>query len=260
MKIVHVSDLHFGRQDKRPGEALSRALGQIAPDLIIISGDLTQTASHEEFRLVRAFMDGLPCPYLTVPGNHDIPEFPLVERFFAPYKRYTTYISGDLAPFVSFETMVVAGLNSARPIIPHWNWANGRLSRRQFAELEKKLGPDDGRWRLCVFHHPIHKMENSPLDVTVFGGRRAMKRIAELGIDLVMTGHVHHTSITTLGTDRHKTVYLSASTTLSSRLRAQENGFNLVTLREDAFDIEHYMLRTDGFTQTERFTHKRMPT
>jgi 3',5'-cyclic AMP phosphodiesterase CpdA len=258
MKIIHVSDLHFGRQDKGPAEALSQVMASIGPQLIVISGDLTQTASNEEFRLVRAFMDGLPCPYITIPGNHDIPEFPLTERFFAPYKRYKTHISDNLFPVMQFDEMVIAGLNSARPVIPHWNWANGRLSRAQFVELEKLLGPDDGRWRLCTFHHPIHKMEDSPLDLTVFGGKRAMKRIAELQVDLVMTGHVHHASITTLGTDKHKTVYLSASTTLSNRIREQENGFNLITLKPDEFTIEHYRLRNGGFSTEGSFSHKRI--
>lgn len=257
MKIVHLSDVHFGRQDAGPLEGLRRALVEIGPDLVIISGDLTQDATHGEFKDVRAFLDALPCKWFCVPGNHDVPTLAWGERFFTPFKRYRTYITPDLAPCMEFEQAIIAGLNSARGALPHWNWANGRLSRGQFAKLAQQLGEADGRWRICVFHHPIHKIEDSPLDVTVFGGKRAMKELARLKVDLVLTGHVHHAAITTLGTPDHHTVYLSASTALSNRLRVQENGFNLITLGRGSFVISHYLYKDGTFSLSNSFTHKR---
>ncbi len=257
MRLVHISDLHFGAVVPDLPDALRSAIMEARPDLVAVSGDLTMRGLKEEFQEARAFLDSIPFPKVVVPGNHDVPTLAWGERFFTPFKRYRTYITPDLAPCMEFEQAIIAGLNSARGALPHWNWANGRLSRGQFAKLAQQLGEADGRWRICVFHHPIHKIEDSPLDVTVFGGKRAMKELARLKVDLVLTGHVHHAAITTLGTPDHHTVYLSASTALSNRLRVQENGFNLITLGRGSFVISHYLYKDGTFSLSNSFTHKR---
>ncbi len=246
MKILHLSDAHFGRQDEGPLEALMQSFENLKPDLAVISGDLTQVASHNEFAQARDFLKRLPCPWLAVPGNHDMPGANVLERLFMPYARYKQYITPDLMPVQEFPDAIVAGLNSARPVMPHWNWANGVLSRKQFRHLAKVMAPAAGRWRVAVFHHPIHKMEDSPLSVKVFGGRRALGAITDLKIDLVLTGHVHHASAVTVG-EGPRTTFLSASTSLSSRLRGQENGFNFVTLAPQNMAIQIFKYRGGAF-------------
>jgi hypothetical protein len=77
-------------------------------------------------------------------------------------------------------------------------------------------------------------------------------------VDLILTGHVHHASITTLGDEQHQNVYLSASTALSSRKRGQENGFNIITLEEDEFDIEIFTLENTRFECMKTYTHRRL--
>jgi 3',5'-cyclic AMP phosphodiesterase CpdA len=43
-KLAHISDLHFGRIDEEVVEALLVDLRGLGPDLIVVSGDLTQRA------------------------------------------------------------------------------------------------------------------------------------------------------------------------------------------------------------------------
>src|SRR5215207_7385819 len=96
--IVHLSDLHFGRIDRRLLEPLQREIAALTPDLVTISGDFTQRARRSQFADARAFLDTLTMPTLVVPGNHDIPLYDVVERFAAPLARYRRYISPQLDP------------------------------------------------------------------------------------------------------------------------------------------------------------------
>src|SRR4051794_36608811 len=96
--VLHVSDLHFGRIQPGLPEALLNAARTIAPDLVVVSGDLTQRARIAEFQQARAFLDRLPFARIVVPGNHDVPLHNLYQRFFERLLRYRTYITEDLAP------------------------------------------------------------------------------------------------------------------------------------------------------------------
>ncbi len=261
MKIVHLSDLHFGTEESWVVEALLNAITEISPDLVIVSGDFTQIGSKKEFQMARDFLQTLSHDSETtpicVPGNHDVPARDIFERFFSPYKKYKNYITRDMNPVFENAQVLVAGLNSARRALPHWNWANGAISAKQRSRLQTIYHPEEPRWTICTFHHPIHKVDDMPLDVTVFGRKRTLQVIQDLKIDLVLTGHVHHASVITRGDENHQTVYLSASTALSSRTRGQENGFNVITLNKHSMNIETFKLEDKQFVQSHTMEIKK---
>src|ERR1700750_2534822 len=95
-RLAHLSDLHFGRVDPAAVEGLLHSLEAAGPDLVVVSGDFTQSARSEEFRAARAFLDRLPAPVFAVPGNHDLPQWNPVERLVRPYDRYRRVIAPDL--------------------------------------------------------------------------------------------------------------------------------------------------------------------
>ena len=70
--VVHLSDLHFGRVDDTLLEPLSRLVNELNPNVVVVSGDLTQRAKDEQFKQARAWLDTLPGPQIIVPGNHDL--------------------------------------------------------------------------------------------------------------------------------------------------------------------------------------------
>ncbi len=115
-KLAHISDLHFGRIDEEVVEALLADLRSLGPDLIVVSGDLTQRGHRHQFREARAFLDRLSAPYLVVPGNHDIPGVNMLARFAAPFARYQRYIERDMRPLHLDAEIAVLGLNTARPV------------------------------------------------------------------------------------------------------------------------------------------------
>ena len=123
--IVHLSDMHFGRFDQRLVAPLVRTVQRIAPDLVAISGDLTQRARRSQFAQARAFLDRLPTPRLVVPGNHDVPlfnlaaleaqnELPMLNRR-APDQN--TYFCGSYFKYAFHEDAFVSALNVCRSII-----------------------------------------------------------------------------------------------------------------------------------------------
>lgn len=79
--IVHLSDLHFGRVDYGLVDPLIDAIREIRPDLVAVSGDLTQRARTAQFIEARRFLDALPKPLIAVPGNHDVPLYNPLARF-----------------------------------------------------------------------------------------------------------------------------------------------------------------------------------
>lgn len=256
MKMIHLSDLHFGTEKPEIVYHIKNAITGIRPDIIVVSGDLTQIASTQEFVTARSFLDSLPATVFCVPGNHDIPRYDLWDRFVDPYKKYKRYIDQNLCPVYEKNGVIVAGLNSARPVLPHWNWANGAISTVQLEDLKNIYDKSPAERRVCVFHHPVHEALNAPIDTVVFGAKEVLRTLHELKVELVLTGHAHHASVTTLGDIHHKTLYLSASTALSSRLRKQENGFNLIELDQDQLAIQIYTYDGKEFTANEHYFHQ----
>ena len=239
MRIIHLSDLHFGTVTDDIQRDLIAHIQQEPADLIIVSGDFTQTGSGAEFRMARKFLDSLNTPFFCIPGNHDIPRYGLWKRFVDPYRMYRKYISDKLFPMLEKENICIAGINTARPILPHWNWANGAVSMNQLYYLENYFWAHSGKTKICVMHHPIHEAEHShSFKTVVFGSGRAMQAVKDMKVDLVLTGHVHHASITTVQENGHKTIFLSASTALSTRLRIQKNGYNVININDGVIDID----------------------
>src|SRR3954469_8984258 len=96
--IAHVSDIHFGRTDPAVVEGLVKDLEGRNPTILVASGDFTQRAREWQYKAAADYLKRLPKPQLVVPGNHDIPLFDLIRRFFFPLNRYRKHISDDLRP------------------------------------------------------------------------------------------------------------------------------------------------------------------
>ena len=105
--LVHLCELHFGRI-KMNDQPLADTIAQVRPDLIAVSGDLTQRARPEQFRAAQAFLRTLPSPQIIVPGNHDVPLYNVYARFLQGLERYRRYITDDLEPFYADAEIAVS--------------------------------------------------------------------------------------------------------------------------------------------------------
>ena len=140
--LVHLSDLHFGRVDASLIGPLTSHIAQLAPDVLVVSGDLTQRARSKEFVAARAFLDTLPSPQIIVPGNHDIPLHNLFDRFLRPLAKYARYIADDLEPMYVDDMVAVVGINTARSLTVK----DGRINQAQMDRVHERLGRLPGHW------------------------------------------------------------------------------------------------------------------
>lgn len=259
MKIAQISDMHFGSFNEEVGEALLSHLIATAPDLVVVSGDITQSSTTLEFEQAAAWLARLPMAKLCIPGNHDLPGMNL-SRFINPFRLYRQYIADDLDPQFVSPLVHVKGINTARRILPHINWANGSVSRHQCHETSRAFAESTSPWRLFVLHHPMMNSRDFPLAVTVFNADNLLKTLYANRIDIVMAGHQHHAYVETQLMDGHTTLFVNAGTATSDRLRRQPNGFNLLSFTDSAVRIDMLRYNNGAFETFEALTHTKPTT
>jgi len=239
--IVHLSDLHFGRVDRQLLAPLQQLAVQLKPDVLVVSGDLTQRARTEEFKAARAWLDTLPGPQIVVPGNHDIPLYNVASRFLTPLRKYTRYVTLDLAPEYVDDEIVILGINTARSL----TFKDGRVNHEQIAQMRQRMqsvGPD--HTRIIVTHHPFDLPEHMDEDDLVDRAPMAMRAFAECGVDLLLAGHMH-ASHAGNSADRYEisgyaALVVQAGTATSTRGRGEANSFNVLHVAPDDVRVERY--------------------
>ena len=92
MRLAHLSDIHFGGENKNAVAAATAFIRDRPVDLTVLTGDITLYGAPEEFAAARDWLAGLPGPVLATPGNHDTPWAGLIDRMTAPFARYEAAI------------------------------------------------------------------------------------------------------------------------------------------------------------------------
>jgi 3',5'-cyclic AMP phosphodiesterase CpdA len=243
--LAHISDLHFGRIDSRIAEALGADLSERKPNLVVVSGDLTQRARAGQYRAAAELLARLPKPQIVVPGNHDVPLYDIFHRAFGPLTNFRRYIAADLQPVFRDEEIFVVGLNTARAF--SWRlkgfWKDGQISAEQLADLRREMETVPGTvFRVVVTHHPfIPPPNHDPRDV-VHGGAAALETMEQCGVDLLLAGHLHmgyHDDVRTHYESAQRSILsVQAGTATSTRRRGQANSYNWITIDKDAVTIE----------------------
>ena len=248
-RLVHLSDLHFGRERPDLIGPLLEAIGALAPDLVAISGDLTQRARPGQFRAARAFLDAVPGPVLVVPGNHDVPLHLPVRRLLAPWRGWRRWIGPELEPTHEDAATLVVGVNSVDPL----SWQTGRLSHRRLARACDRLGAGaEGRIRVVVAHHPlVHPTGSTKRPIP--GAAAALRRLTDCGMDLILSGHLHawHAGPFAEQEEAGSAIQLHAGTGLSTRVRGEPNDFNLVELGADRIVVTRHLAAADAYVCAE---------
>lgn len=242
-RVVHLSDLHFGKARPELLGPLLEVIGGLKPHLVVVSGDLTQRARRSQFRDARAFLDRLPAPWISVPGNHDVPLYNLPMRMLHPYRNYRRIISRQLEPEFHDAELAVVAVNTTDPNAHQ----RGRTTKRAIARACRRLGPEDGRMRLVVVHHPFLHLPGEP-KAPMKGAEAGIEALSAAGVDVVFSGHLHTWRVEPVATRiaGARTLQVQAGTGLSSRLRGEENDFNLLTLEPGRVTIERYAAEAGG--------------
>jgi 3',5'-cyclic AMP phosphodiesterase CpdA len=239
--IFHLSDLHFGRIEPATLEPLVTAARKVAPDVVVISGDLTQRARSAQFVEARAFLERLPGKRVVVPGNHDVPLYNVVARIARPFEKYRRYIDDDLEPFFADDEIAVAGMNTAHG----WTVKGGLVRRSQIVRLRDRLcGLPRDVTRMVVTHHPLDLPETYDSRELARRAREAMEALVACDADVLLSGHLH-ASHSGGATERHHirghvALCVHAGTATSTRGRGEPNSFNVLRVNRSRIDVLRY--------------------
>lgn len=239
--IVHLSDLHFGRVDEALLDPLVASIERARPDVVVVSGDLTQRAKPEQFRQARAFLDRLRAPQVVVPGNHDVPLYNVFRRFLSPLDAYRKYIDDTLETSFIDDEIAVCGVNTARAL----TFKNGRINCDQLARIRDTLYPlPPDVLRVVVTHHPFDVGEGVGEDNLLGRAAMAMQILSEVGVDLMLSGHLHASAATaTAGRykiEGYSALVVQAGTATSTRQRGEPNAFNVLRTTSTSIDVERH--------------------
>jgi 3',5'-cyclic AMP phosphodiesterase CpdA len=258
--IVHVSDLHFGRVDAAVLDPLVATVRAVGPDLVAVSGDLTQRARRTQFRQARAFLDRLPRPQIIIPGNHDVPLYDVWRRFTAPLDRFRHYITDDPTPFHCDQQIAVVGINTSRSL----TFKGGRINAEQVAHAASLLAQSDpAALRVVVTHHPFDLPGQAEETDLVGRAVMAMRAFAACRVDMFLSGHLHHShhssSARRYAIEGHAALVVQAGTATSTRGRGEPNAFNVIRVDGPRVDVDVWSWRSAAgtFERCDTSTYRR---
>ena len=171
-------------------DALRALAGELDPELVVASGDLTHRNHGEQHARAAALLRSLDRPLVVIPGNHDIPMLP-PWRFTSTFANFTE-VWKETEPEYRSERVVVCGLNSVRP----WKQQGGALRRSQIdrAAAVFRAAPDTAL-RIAVLHHHLLGAPWRTAKRTIANRSTVLGGLVDAGAELILSGHVHQSAV-----------------------------------------------------------------
>lgn len=244
MRLALLADLHFGRARPELVEPLLASLGAAAPDLCVIAGDFVQRARPWQFRLAADFVERMGLPWLSVPGNHDIPLFDLPRRLLDPRRAYRRWIDEVTEPVHVGDSAVVAGVDTTH----RYSHQRGRIRPDQIRRVAELVRAHHARrTAVIVAHHPFHQAKGIEKKL-MLGAPRALEAWAEAGPHVILAGHLHQWAVEpfVVAKNAAMTLQVHCGTGLSTRLRGEPNEWALIDIDPPGITIRRMVAGGPG--------------
>lgn len=226
--LYHFSDIHFGLEDNRALDWAAAEVARNRPDAVVITGDLTMRARHREFEAAQRWINALEAPVTVGIGNHDMPYFNPVERFFDPYRRFEG-MGDKVEREIDLPGISIVPLKTVRRWQPRLNWSKGWVTR---PALDKCLAAIDalpsGTRVLVAAHHPLVEVGTHGTALTRHGNN-ALAELAQRKVAAVLSGHVHD-AFDLVQQTANGPIRMIGAGTLSQRIRSTPQSFNELSL------------------------------
>ena len=227
-RLVQISDIHFGAEDPALVEPLINAINALAPDAVVLTGDVTQYGRRREFAAARSFLDALAATTVGAPGNHDTPYFDMAARLTHPWARFDRLLGGRVQADALAGQARVRMLPTARGAQVRLDWSLGRVRRRDALRAGQALAHHDGL-KVLAGHHPLVAPGGLKGRARTAGGARAAQMVTEAGVDLYLSGHLHQVFAEPRQRPDGSTCwFVGAGTALSRRTRGEPASFNVI--------------------------------
>lgn len=225
MQLVHLTDIHFGCEDKAALTAVEKYVDQHKPDAVIVTGDISRDGLAIEIDNACAWMRTFKCPVMLTPGNHDVPYYEMWGRLLYPWRRLQRAQQGLIVDAWHTPDWSIVPVNTARAWQFRLNWAQGEISRGQTAiaaaELQRAA---PGALRVIISHHPLDWPNDAPIKGITRGGLAALHHLIDAGAELFLSGHLHFASARLF----EKRALSITSGTLSQRVRHEPCAFTVI--------------------------------
>ncbi|AMU94966.1 metallophosphoesterase [Sphingopyxis terrae subsp. terrae NBRC 15098] len=224
MRLFHISDLHFGLEDRDALAWFRECVRREQPDAVLITGDLTMRARSREFAAACDWIMSLDLPVTVEVGNHDLPYFNPVARFLHPYRRIRR-IEALVERELDFRNLAVVPLKTTARAQWRLDWSKGWVTRKALARTLAAIDAlPRGTQILVTAHHPLTEAGTKGRALTR-GGGAALAALADRGVAAVLTGHVHDAFDLIADTPAGPIRMIGAGT-LSRRIRSTPPSFN----------------------------------
>jgi 3',5'-cyclic AMP phosphodiesterase CpdA len=213
--MVHLSDIHFSEAYYMPeiANSMLQNINRSAPDIVVITGDLTENGLAAEYNGAKNFIDRIECKNkVIVPGNHDSRNAGYL--FFEDiFKARST--------FGHFGEVTVVGLDSSQPELEE-----GHIGRENYAWIEKTFS-GKGFKVFALHHHLISIPWTGRGNNVLVDAGDVLELLDRSGVNLVLCGHWHIPWIWRL----NDILVVSAGTVCSSKIRGKTSQcYNLIEL------------------------------
>jgi 3',5'-cyclic AMP phosphodiesterase CpdA len=212
--IAQISDLHLGSIYYRStlAEAMLAEVNELKPDIVAVTGDLTDMGLLDEYQRARALLDRVECErMLVIPGNHDarnVGEVHFESHF------------GTRSPEAWVDGVHLVGIDSSEPDLD-----SGRVGREKYRWIEERFA-DPAEFKIVAIHHHLVPVPGTGRERNIVADAGDLLRVlAESGVDLVLCGHKHVPNVWRL----EDMFIVNAGTATSVRVRGREEpGYNVL--------------------------------
>jgi 3',5'-cyclic AMP phosphodiesterase CpdA len=260
-RLLHLTDIHFGAENTLAAAAAVQFAHDQPFDLLVLSGDVTQDGRPIEFEAAARWYAALPGPKIVTPGNHDMPQVHPA-RLFDPFGRYEKRFGPAGSAWFDGPGLAARAFNTARGIQFRPNWSKGALAPGQARAVAADLArqPRDAL-KVAICHHPLVEVPDGPMTGRVIGGPAGAELMAEAGVDLILSGHVHTPFAFPLPFADGRTYSVGAAT-LSLRERGTPAGLNVIEADAQCILVKALAWTGSHFevARTWAFERRRVPT